>query len=145
MLKIVFQKSTSNFIEKTQLVKLKMKAMRAGAWFRNLRRIDRVLIDLTIMVAHNSIRSPALAEGILAVITKLEVLLESNLSKITREVGFPLARKVSSIAEQWGNSSASIWRSDRSFAAFLAVLSINENNLSKQYAIRQQTSSPKSL
>ena len=37
------QKSTS-FLDKAALVKLRLKAMRAGVWFRALPRIDRVLI-----------------------------------------------------------------------------------------------------
>jgi len=120
------KKITSNFIDKAQLVKLRLKAMRAGAWFRGLRRIDRVLIDLTIKVARYNIRSVALVKNILAVMEKLEGLLESSLSRVIREVSFPLAQKVSSLAQKWGNTSAKEWPSDSSFVTFLAVLSINE-------------------
>jgi hypothetical protein len=107
-------------------VKLKLKAMRAGVWFKALRRIDRVLFDLTIRVVRYNVRSVALVKSIRAVMGKLEGLLESGLSRVIREVGFPLAQKVSSLAQKWGSTSANEWSSDSSFVSFLAVLSINE-------------------
>lgn len=120
------QGTTSNFLNKKQLVKLKLKAVRSGVWFKTLRRIDRVLIDLTIKVARYNVRSVVLAKNILSIMEKLEGLLESRLSRVIREVGFPLAQKVSSLAHKWGNPSASEWPSDLSFVSFLAILSINE-------------------
>jgi hypothetical protein len=106
-------------------MKLRLKAVRAGVWFRALPRIDRVLVDLTIKVA-SSIRSFTLAKNLLAVIRKLEGLLESSLSRALREVGLPLAQKLSLMAQKWGNVSAESWPSDSSFIKFLAVMHINE-------------------
>ena len=124
MFKTVLQDNAFIFLNKTQLMKLKLKAMRSGAWFRALRRIDRVLIDLTIKVA-GTVRSVTLAKSIFALVGKLEGIMESRLSRVTREVGFPLAQKVSSLAQKWGSTSAKIWASDSSFAHFLAVMHIN--------------------
>ena len=126
MLEIIFQKKTPNMIGRAQLIKLKLKAMRTGAWFRSLRKIDRALIDLAIMVTRNNIRSQALAKNITSVMEKLETLSESSLRRIVEEVGYPLAQKASSLAQKWGNKSANKWRSDSSFASFLAILSVNE-------------------
>jgi hypothetical protein len=39
----------SGFLEKSQLQKLRLRAMRAGVWFWSLPKIDRVVVDLTIM------------------------------------------------------------------------------------------------
>src|SRR4030042_3468716 len=119
------RKNTFGFLNKIQLVKLKLKAMRAGVWFRALPRIDRVLVDLTIRVASN-IRSATLARSILAVIRKLEGLLESSLLRAFREVGVRLAQKLSLIAQKWGNTSAKNWASDVPLVSFLAVMHINE-------------------
>ena len=47
---------TSVLLYKQQLVRLRLKAILAGVWFRALPRIDRVLVDLTVKVA-SSIRS----------------------------------------------------------------------------------------
>ena len=60
MPKTVLLENTFSFLTKTQLIKLRLKAMRAGVWFRALPRIDRVLVDLTIRVT-SSIRSATLA------------------------------------------------------------------------------------
>jgi len=125
MPKTVLQENASSFLNKTQLIKLRLKAMRAGVWFRALPRIDRALVDLTIKVASN-IRSVTLAKNILAVTRKLEGFLESSLLRAFREVGLPLAQKLSLVAQKWGNTSAESWPSDVSFIKFLAVMHINE-------------------
>lgn len=114
------------FLDKIQLMKLRQRAMRAGVWFRALRRIDRALIDLTIRVAHN-IRSITLARSILALTNKLEEIMESRLSRALREVGFPLAQKLSLAAQKWGNTSAKSWASNLSFVNFLAIMHINDS------------------
>jgi hypothetical protein len=114
----------SGFMRTAQLFKLKMKAVRAGVWFRALPRIDRVLVDLTIKVAR-SIRSAALAESILSVARKLEGLLEGKVSRAIREVGFPLACKLGLIAQSWGHAGAQVWGSDEGFARYLAVMKVN--------------------
>ena len=124
MFKTIPQDNAFRFLDRTQLVKLKLKAMRSGAWFRALRRIDRVLIDLTIKVA-STVRSVTLAKSILALVRKLEGIMESSFSRVMREVGFLLAQKVSSVAQKWGSTSAKIWAFDSSFAHFLAVMHIN--------------------
>jgi hypothetical protein len=125
MPKPVLPENTFSFLNKTQLVKLRLKAIRAGVWFRALPRIDRVLIDLTIKVA-SSIRSATLARNILAVTKKLEGLLESRLLRAFRGVALQLAQKLSIAAQKWGNASANRWASDVSFVTFLAVMHINE-------------------
>lgn len=119
-----FQNNTSSFLDKTQLVKVKLKAIRAGVWFRALSRIDRVLIDLTIRVV-DSIRSASLAKCILSVTRKLEGLLESKLERAMREIGFPLACKLSLFAQKWGNRGAQEWAKDMGFVRYLAVMKIN--------------------
>jgi hypothetical protein len=118
------RRKTFGFLNKTQLVKLRLKAMRAGVWFRALPRIDRVLVDLTIRVA-SSIRSTTLAKNLLAVTRKLEGLLETSLLRTFRDVGVRLAQKLSLIAHKWGNTSAKTWASDVPFVKFLAVMHIN--------------------
>jgi hypothetical protein len=105
-------------------VKIKLRAMRAGVWFRALPRIDRVLIDLTIKVA-DTIHSASLAKCVLSVTGKLEGLLESRLARSVKEIGFPLACKLSSFARKWGNLNAVVWAKDVGFARYLAVMQFN--------------------
>lgn len=118
----------SGFLEKAQLIKLRLKAMRAGVWFKALPRIDRVLVDLTIKVA-GTVRSFRLASNILSVIRKLESVMESRFLRAVRENGFSLARKLGLIAQKWGNVTAESWESDKGFARYLAAMSLNEPKL----------------
>ena len=125
MSKTAQHSSLSDFLNKAQLVKLKLKAMRAGVWYRNLPRIDRVLVDLTIRVA-DTIRSPYLARSILSIAGKLEGLLESKLQRAVREIGVPIARKLSLVAQKWGNVAATKWAFDDGFARYWATIKLNE-------------------
>ena len=131
MFETVPQEKDFRFLDSAQLAKLKRKAMRYGVWFRALRRIDRVLIDLTIKVACN-VRSVVLAKSIIALARKLEGIMESGFSRALREVGFQRAQKLSLLAQKWGNTSAKSWASNLSFVHFLAVMHINEPNASKK-------------
>jgi hypothetical protein len=115
----------SSFLEKASLIKLRLKAMRSGVWFKALSRIDRVLVNLTIQVANCNVHSSSLISRLLSVTEKLEVLLESRLSRAKREIGFPLASKFSSIAQSWGNKLAKAWATEQEFATYLAVMKIN--------------------
>jgi hypothetical protein len=84
-----------------------------------------VLVDLTIKVAGN-VRSFTLAKKILAVIRKLESVIESRFLRAVKEVGFPTARKLGLIAQKWGNVTAKSWECDKDFAKYLAAISFNE-------------------
>jgi hypothetical protein len=120
------------FLNRGQLVKLRLKAMRSGVWFRALPRIDRALVDLTIKVACE-IRSCTLAKSLLTVVRKVEGLMENKLLRVVREIGLPVAQKLSLIAQKWGNAAAKNWVSD-GFAKFLAVLALNEPVLFKGWS-----------
>jgi hypothetical protein len=111
-------------VARGQLVKMKLRAIRAGFWFRALPRIDRALIDLTIKIAH-TIRSATLASCILSVAKKLEDLFESKLTRAIRDIGLSLACKLSLIAKNWGNNAAEAWAKDLNFAKYLAVMKLN--------------------
>ncbi len=99
--------------------------MRAGVWFRRLQRIDRVLIDLTIKVVKAKIYGASLIHRLAAVTSKLEGLLESKLSLMTRQIGLPLANKLSCLAQKWGNNAAESWIGDLEFARYLSVIMLN--------------------
>ena len=117
--------NASSMLTRSQLTKLKTKAIRAGVWFRTLPRIDRVLVDLTIKVTEN-IRSTHLAKGIFAVVSKLEELMESRFAKMARTIGISLAQEISAIAQKLGNTSAKGWATDKSFAVYLVAMHANK-------------------
>jgi hypothetical protein len=99
-----FHGAVSGFLGKAQLMKLRLKAMRAGVWF-------------------------TLAQNILAVVRKLECVMESRFVRAVREVGFPVARRLGLIAQRLGNDAGRDWGSDRGFACYLAAMSLNEPHL----------------
>ncbi|MCL2358314.1 MAG: hypothetical protein LBH74_08635 [Nitrososphaerota archaeon] len=108
---------------KKQLLVMKTKAMRSGAWFRVLKRIDRALLDLTIKVIDN-VRSAKLAKSVTEILGKLENAIKDPSSRFY-EVGMPLAQKISIMCQKLGNLSASGWAYDSSFIKFLGVLQVN--------------------
>jgi hypothetical protein len=116
--------NNSSFLNKKQLMNLKTKALRSGTWFKTLQRIDKVLFDLTIKVVVN-IRSSKLAKSMLMLTKKLENAMEGSFSIRLREIGLPMAQKISSSAQKLGNISAIAWTVDASFIAFLSVMEIN--------------------
>jgi hypothetical protein len=110
--------------ERSALSALKLRAMRSGVWFRALRRIDRVLVDLTLRVC-DVVRGGALVRSLLAVVAKLKNALENRVSYVVGAVGFQLALKASLVGQRLGNFTARSWGRDASFARFLAVMYIN--------------------
>jgi hypothetical protein len=128
--KVCLKNVSFPMLRRKRLLKLKLKAIRCRVWFRALSRIDRVLVDLTIRVA-DVVHSSRLAEALFSVVKKLEDGLEGRFSRSLKEVGFPLARKLSLLAQKWGNDLARNWMSDMSFAKFLAIMHINNSRVFK--------------
>jgi hypothetical protein len=125
MRRIVSRRSLPNLLDIGCLKKIKMKALRAGVWFVVLPRIDRGLFDLTMKVA-SKIRSATLAKSLTAIINKLEDTLSGGVTRTLSAIGFPLARKLSIIAQRCGNNSAKNWIYDLAFHRFLAIIHIND-------------------
>jgi hypothetical protein len=120
-------KRASRFtLGKEKLYKLKLRALRCGVWFKALNMLDRALVDVTMKVV-DEVRSFRLTKTVLSVVKKLEDALESEVSYALRNVGFPLACKLSLLAQKWGNSLSQNWASDISFAKFLAIMHINNS------------------
>jgi hypothetical protein len=112
-------------LRRALLVKLRRKAQRRRVWFR-LKRVERGLMDLAIEVVER-VRSLVLARSLTCVVEKLMEAMESGVARLTRTVGRRLARRLSEIAQGWGNRSARVWAFDLGFVRYLAVM---QNNLS---------------
>ncbi len=110
-----------------KLAQAKKIALRNGLWFRTLSRVERGIIDLTVRYVDN-VKSAKLAKVLTAIMDKLHFAMESTLDKLVRNVGLPLARKISDIAFSWGNRLASKWAEDRAFAEFLVLNSAKTIN-----------------
>lgn len=114
----------SRRLDVIKLHDLKHKAIRNRLWFSALGRIDRVLIDVTLRVA-KSVRSVTLARALYSVMKKLESAFQNRIWNVVQNTGFLLARKLSMLAQNWGNSYAQNWAFDESFAKFLAIMHMN--------------------
>ena len=103
-------------------------ALRRGIWFRALSRIERGVLDLTVRYV-GVIRSATLANVVTAILNKLKLAIVSKVDRLVKTVGFSLARKVSVLAQGWGNRSAFSWAENAGFARYLAVTHMNANRL----------------
>lgn len=112
-----------------ELAKIRLMAIRNGFWFKILNRLERALITLTLKVA-KEIHSKVLAQALHSIVTKLLKASESKVSRLIRQVGAPLAEKLSLIAQKWGNTIAQKWSLDKSFVRFLAIMYLNNPKVS---------------
>lgn len=106
---------------------LRVRSMRRGVWNRVLNRLERAQVNLTLRVVRR-VRSPFLARVLDLIVAKLSNALQSRVARITKLIGFPLALRLSRIAQDWGNKSAQAWAQDSGFARYLAIMSLNSNN-----------------
>jgi len=119
-------------LTKSEIVKMRAKAIRRGIWFRVLTQAERVYIELTIKVL-NEVRSHFLAKVLTSIIGRLSNALESKVALDVRKVGRPLAQKLSRIALSWGNASAARWVKDRGFIQYLTFTYMNTPAMFKVY------------
>jgi hypothetical protein len=118
--------STLTFIPVPQIAHSKKAALRHHIWFRVLTRLERGVLDLTSRYVVR-IKSPILANVVTAILKKLELASESLLDRLVRTIGFSLAKKISGLAKNWGNLSATKWADDADLARYLAVTHLNSN------------------
>ncbi len=120
--------TVSDVISVRRLVEAKRTALRRGVWFRVLNRVERGVLDLTVRCV-DKIESAILAKVVTAILIKLKLAMESTVEKLVRVVGRSLTQKVSRIALNWGNVSASQWAEDTLFARYLAITQMNTHRL----------------
>lgn len=119
--------ATSESFEKmsrADLIKLRLVAIRRGVWFRVLSRLERGLIDLTLKITRK-VRSGMLATALHSIVRKVVKAFEGHIKLLIWQVGAPLARRLSLIAQKWGNRQAQVWSIDKSFMRFLAIMYMN--------------------
>ena len=103
-----------------ELAEAKKTALRRRVWFKLLTRVERGIIDLTVRYV-DSIKSKKLAKVVTAIMNKLQSAIENTVDRLVRTIGLPLTRKISNIANSWGNNSATLWANDLKFARFLTL------------------------
>lgn len=113
-----------------RIVTSKRSALRRGIWFRALNLVERGILDLTTRYVAN-IKSTKLATVVTAILEKLKLASESIVDRLTRSIGFSLAKKIGEIALNLGNRLAGSWGKDAEFARYLAVAHLNSSGTHK--------------
>ena len=107
-----------------ELARIRLMAIRRGVWFKVLSRLERGLVDLSLKVTRE-IRSKILVRAICSIVKKLLEALESKVRLLMRQMGAPLAKKISQIAQNWGNKTAHAWANDVGFIRYLTIIKVN--------------------
>jgi len=115
---------TSIPLTRQALARLRLKAVRRGCWFRDLKREERKLLELTIRVVEK-VRSFLLAKIVSRLVSKLCEAMESRIFRLMRTEGRSLAEKIVSIGEAWGNRAAKFWANVRGFIQYLTVSNLS--------------------
>jgi hypothetical protein len=108
---------------RSELVSIKLKALRRKVWFKVLDRVERALIDLTIRVV-DVVRSDRLAKVLSNPVRKLREAMKGLMER-AREVGRPLAEKLSRVARAWGNLESEGWAKDEFYIVYLGLSVLN--------------------
>jgi len=117
------EKSSKVPLTREALAKLRLKARRNGAWFRNLKQSERQLLDLTISVVER-VRSFMLAKVVSRLVDRLCEALESRVVRLVRSEGREMAKRLSEIAVGLGYRAAKSWANDLGFMQYLTINSL---------------------
>jgi len=116
--------SVACVLSRRVLARLRLRAIRRGVWFRDLKDVERKLLDLTIAVVER-VHSVRLAKLVSPIVEKLLCAVEGRLSRLMRMRGRGLAERLSRVAVGWGNKSAIHWADDVGFVEYLVVASVD--------------------
>jgi 16S rRNA U516 pseudouridylate synthase RsuA-like enzyme len=106
------------------LAKLKLKALRRGIWFKDLKRKERKLLELTVRVVEK-VRSFLLAKIVSRIVRKMWEAMESHIYRLIRTEGRRMAERLSEIAQSWGYRAAKSWVKDLGFLQYLIVSNLS--------------------
>lgn len=106
-----------------ELAKVRLLAIRRHVFFRVLNRVERGMVYLASKVT-KSVRSRVLADALRSIMEKLLDAMESKVEQQMRQVGVPLAKKISRIAQGWGNRNAQKWIEDPGFIQYLTIMTM---------------------
>lgn len=106
------------------LLKIKSKALRARVWFRDLSRVERAIMDLTIKCV-DTIRSATLAETIMTIVNKILEYMGGDFMERAERAGYEITEELCAFGRRWGNKTCAAWKSDRRFARFQGVNLLN--------------------
>lgn len=113
------------------LLKLKQKSIRSNnAWFKVLSLDKRRFIEAVIQTVDRIQSSlllklmTELAEKLLNAIGGIPTLI-GKIPYGMINYGLPLAKRISTVAQSWGNQTAQQWANDEGFIRYLTILDVN--------------------
>jgi len=109
---------------RSEMIRIRARAIRRGIWFRVLTKVERACVDLTIKVVER-VRSRLLQKVLVSILKKLEEAMESQVLHLMREIGCSLAQNLGQIAQEWGNKLAIQWAKDSGFIQYLTITYMN--------------------
>jgi hypothetical protein len=109
---------------RSDLVRIRSRALRSHLWFRALSKVERGIVDLTIRCV-TTIRSQTLQNALVNIAYKITSALDDRFLPKAEKIGRKLAESLSNIGQRWGNKMASNWRTDKNFSRYLGVNHIN--------------------
>ena len=115
-------------LSRKALARLRLRAIRRGVWFRELKVSERKLLELVIRIV-GKVQSRILAKVLFGIVSKLLEAMEGEVARLMRMKGRKLAQRLSYIAQVWGNRSAVKWASDLGFVKFLAICHMNRSGM----------------
>src|SRR6266571_3824282 len=95
-------------ITREVLIGIKTRGLRRRVWYRELDRMERGLVDLTIRWV-DKVRSGRMTETLVRILVELAMALETGMGRVLGR-GRVLAARASELAVQWGNGSEFYWR-----------------------------------
>jgi hypothetical protein len=113
-----------------ELANMRAKAIRRGVWFKVLSKAERAYIELTMRIV-DAVRSHLLARVLTSITRKLLDAMRGRVLRGMEEIGRPFARKLSQIAQNWGNMSAIKWAKHYGFIQYLTVIYMNTPTMFK--------------
>lgn len=106
---------------------MKSRALRRRVWFRELTKMERSVMELTIRYVQR-IRSERLALVIGRISCKILKAFRSKFLERVKTVGINLVERISEIAVSWGYAEALCWKHDPGFIRFLGITTINNSS-----------------
>jgi len=98
-----------------KLVKrVRARAIRCGAYYRVLTKVERTIIDLSI-ICKAKFRSMTLSMTVARILVKLASVIPPSLIERALALGRKLAARLAMLAYAWGNERALAWAHDEAF------------------------------
>lgn len=113
-------------VDSVFLLKIRQEALRKGVWFRVLDRVERSIVNLVPKCMLKP-KNAKLIDVLAKIIVKIKDALRSHVNDLVSQVGRPLARRLSLVAQKWGNKTAYKWTLDDGFSEYLAIMNLNDN------------------